>query len=157
IVETVRSPASNPGDMTEADLVAYKAKVREPVCGTYRAYRVCGMPLPSSGGITLLQILGLLEPFDMQALGAESLMSVHLFSEAGRLAYADRAQYLADPDFVTPPAGLTDPSYLRQRSALIKLDGSMGRARAGLPEVVPPARRKAAALFDRGAGVALEF
>src|SRR5262249_45027129 len=110
-----------------------------------------------SGGITLLQILGLLEPFDMQALGAESLMSVHLFSEAGRLAYADRAQYLADPDFVTPPAGLTDPSYLRQRSALIKLDASMGRARAGLPEVVPPARRKAAALFDRGAGVALEF
>ena len=88
IVETVRAAPTNPGDMTEADLAAYKAKVREPVCGSYRGYRVCGMPLPSSGGITLLQILGILEPFDMHALGAGSLMSVHLFSEAGRLAYA---------------------------------------------------------------------
>jgi gamma-glutamyltranspeptidase/glutathione hydrolase len=142
--------------MTEADLAAYRAKVREPVCGIYRAYKVCGMPLPSSGGMTVLQILGVLEPFDMRALGAGSLMSAHLFSEAGRLAYADRNQYLADPDFVTPPPGLSDPAYLRQRSALIKLDASMGRAKAGLPEVVPEARRKAARV-DFGADNALEF
>jgi gamma-glutamyltranspeptidase/glutathione hydrolase len=156
IVETVRAHPTNPGDMTEADLAAYRAKVREPVCGIYRAYKVCGMPLPSSGGMTVLQILGVLEPFDMRALGAGSLMSVHLFSEAGRLAYADRNQYFADPDFVTPPPGLIDPAYLRQRSALIKLDASMGRAKAGLPEVVPDARRKAARV-DFGADNALEF
>ena len=154
IVDTVRAAPTNPGDMTEADLAAYKAKVREPVCGRYRAYKVCGMPLPSSGGITLLQILGILQPFDMHALGAGSLMSVHVFSEAGRLAYADRNQYLADPDFVTPPSGLTDPAYLRQRSALIKLDASMDRAKPGLPEVVP---RKKAARIDFGTDHALEF
>ena len=156
IVDTVRAHPTNPGDMTEADLAAYKAKVREPVCGIYRVYKVCGMPLPSSGGMTVLQILGVLEPFDIHALGAGSLMSVHLFSEAGRLAYADRDQYLADPDFVTPPPGLIDPAYLRQRSALIKFDASMGRAKAGLPEVVPEARRKAARV-DFGVDNALEF
>ena len=154
IVDTVRSPATNAGDITKADLASYKAKVREPVCGRYRAWRVCGMPPPSSGGTTLLQILGLLEPFDMRAIGAESLISVHLFSEAGRLAYADRDRYLADPDFVAAPAGLTDPAYLRQRSALIKLDASMGRATAGTPPA--PAGKKAARV-DLGADNALEF
>lgn len=154
IVDTVRSPATNPGDMTEADLASYRAKVREPVCGPYRAWRVCGMPPPSSGGIAVLQILSELEPFDMRAIGAESLISVHLFSEAGRLAYADRDRYLADPEFVVAPAGLTDPGYLRQRSALIKLDASMGRATAGVPPVAPS---KKAAWLDYGVDNALEF
>jgi gamma-glutamyltranspeptidase / glutathione hydrolase len=157
IVETARSHPTNPGDLTEADLTGYKVKVREPVCGRYRAYNVCGMPPPSSGGVTVLQILGILEPFDMKALGVNSLISVHLFSEAGRLAYADRNQYLADPDFVKPPAGLTDPTYLRQRSSLIKLDASMGLAKAGVPAVAQPAQKKAAALRNFGAGTALEF
>jgi gamma-glutamyltranspeptidase/glutathione hydrolase len=157
IVETARSHPTNPGDLTETDLAGYKVKVREPVCGHYRAYNVCGMPPPSSGGIAVLQILGILEPFDMKALGVNSLISVHLFSEAGRLAYADRDQYLADPDFVKPPAGLTDPAYLRQRSALIKLDASMGRAKAGVPAVAQPAQKKAAALRSFGTGAALEF
>jgi gamma-glutamyltranspeptidase/glutathione hydrolase len=156
IVETARSHPTNPGDLTEADLAAYKVKVREPVCGTYRVYKVCGMPPPSSGGITVLQILGILEPFDMKALGPRSLFSVHLFSEAGRLAYADRNQYLADPDFVKAPDGLTDPAYLHERAALIKVDQSMGRAKAGTPPVAP-ARKKAAALGGFGAGTALEF
>jgi gamma-glutamyltranspeptidase/glutathione hydrolase len=156
IVETVRSHPTNPGDLTEADLAGYKVKVREPVCGTYRTYKVCGMPPPSSGGITVLQILGILEPFDMKALGAGSLFSVHLFSEAGRLAYADRNQYLADPDFVKPPEGLIDPAYLHERAALIKLDASMGRAKAGVPTIAA-ARKKAAALDGFGLGVALEF
>jgi gamma-glutamyltranspeptidase/glutathione hydrolase len=149
IVATVRSAPANPGDLTEADLAGYKAKARKPVCGHYRAYKVCGMPPPSSGGITVLQILGILEPYDMRALGAESLISVHLFSEAGRLAYADRNQYLADPDFVPPPDGLIDPAYLRSRSALIKLDSSMGHAAPGVPALAQPARKQAA--------VALEF
>ena len=156
IVETARSHPTQPGDLSEADLAGYKAKVREPVCGRYRAYRVCGMPPPSSGGTTVLEILGILEPFDMRALGAGSLVSAHLFAEAGRLAYADRNQYLADPDFVKPPAGLTDRSYLRERAALIKLDASLGRAKAGVPGVREPAR-KAAALPAFGAGAALEF
>lgn len=153
IVATVRSAAKNPGDLTEADLAGYKARVREPVCGRYRAYKVCGMPLPSSGGITVLQILGILEPYDMKALGAESLISVHLFCEAGRLAFADRDQYLADPDFVAPPTGLDDPAYLRQRSALIKLDASMRRAEPGVPAVA----HEAAPWRGSGAGAALEL
>ena len=133
IVDTVRSHATNPGDLAENDLAAYKAKVREPACGAYRAYKVCGMPPPSSGGIAVLEILGVLEPFDLKAMGSMSLASVHVFSEAGRLAYADRDLYLADPDFVAPPRGLTDRSYLRSRSALIRLDSSIGRAKAGVP------------------------
>jgi gamma-glutamyltranspeptidase/glutathione hydrolase len=157
IVETARSHPTNPGDLTEADLAGYKAKVREPVCGPYRVYKVCGMPPPSSGGMTVLQILGILEPFDMKALGKGSLISVHLFSEAGRLAYADRNQYLADPDFVKPLAGLTDPAYLRERSALIKLDASMGRGKAGTPATTPAAQKKVAELRGFGAGSALEF
>jgi gamma-glutamyltranspeptidase/glutathione hydrolase len=156
IVETARSHPTHPGDLTETDLAGYKARVREPVCGRYRVYKVCGMPPPSSGGITVLQILGILEPFDMKALGALSLVSVHLFAEAGRLAYADRNEYLADPDFVQAPAGLTDRAYLRERAALIKLNASLRRADAGVPAVKQPAR-KAAALPAFGAGTAFEF
>ncbi len=157
IVATVHSAPANPGDMTEADLAGYRAKVREPVCGHYRGYKVCGMPPPSSGGITVLQILGILEPYDMKALGAESLLSVHLFSEAGRLAYADRNQYLADPDFVRPPPGLLDPAYLRERSALIRLDSSMGHAAPGVPVIAQPARKRAGTWRRLGAAAALEF
>jgi gamma-glutamyltranspeptidase / glutathione hydrolase len=154
IADTVRSYAPSPGDITQADLAGYKARVREPVCGRYRVYRICGMPPPSSGGITVLQILGILERFDMKTLGRESAMSVHLFSEAGRLAYADRDRYLADPDFVPTPPGLTDSAYLRARSALIRTDASMGRATAGVP---PASVRKKVALSDFGVGEALEF
>jgi len=93
----------------------------------------------------------------MKALGAESLLSVHLFSEAGRLAYADRNQYLADPDFVRPPPGLLDPAYLRERSALIRLDSSMGHAAPGVPVVAEPARKRAGAWRSLGAAAALEF
>ncbi|MEO8739567.1 MAG: gamma-glutamyltransferase [Casimicrobiaceae bacterium] len=153
IVDSVDRAARNPGDITLADLANYKAKVREPVCGHYRVYKVCGMPLPSSGGITLLQMLGILEPFDMKSLGAGSLMSVHLFSEAGRLAYADRDAYLADPDFVAPPPGLVDPAYLRSRSALIRPDASIGRAFPGVPQTHPGMAQKAAF----GVGTAFEL
>ena len=153
IVDTVDGNARNPGDITLADLANYRAKVREPVCDHYRAYKVCGVPLPSSGGITVLQMLGILEPFDMKSIGVGSLMSVHLFSEAGRLAYADRDAYLADPDFVTPPPGLLDPAYLRSRSALIRTDATMGRALPGVPP--PPAGAAQKAAF--AAGDALEL
>jgi len=108
------------------------------------------MPPPSSGGITVLQMLGILESFDLRALGSGSTLAWHLFGEAGRLAYADRAVYVGDPEFVAVPPGLLDPAYLRERAALIRLGASLGSAAAG----VPPARRKAAAA---GAGAALEF
>ena len=153
IVQTADGFASNPGDLTEADLASYKAKTRVPVCGRYRHYRVCGMPLPSSGGYTVLQILGLLEPFDMKAIGPNSLMSVHLFSEAGRLAFADRNQYLADPAFVRPPEGLLDPEYLRERSREIRIDRSMIVAEPGMPRPAIAGKDKVAF----GAADALEF
>ena len=143
IVATVDSASTNPGDMTLADLAAYRIKVRAPVCGTYRGYRVCGMPLPSSGGMAVLQILGILEPYDVKAMGPASLWSVHFISEAGRLAYADRGVYMADPDFYAAPVGLVDRDYLALRSRLIRTDASMGRGQPGMPPQ-PVARKKVA-------------
>ena len=152
IVQTANSYVANPGDLTEADLASYKAKARTPICGVYRHYTVCGMPPPSAGGVTLLELLGLLDRFDLAATGVESLQSVHLFSEAGRLAFADRDQYLADPDFVAIPEGLTDLDYLRRRSMLIQPNVSIGHASPGLPDVNFPLERIA-----YGSGNALEF
>ncbi len=123
-----------PGDMTEADLAAYRALEREPVCGNYRAHRICGMPPPSSGGIAVLAILGMLEDLPMAAPRPGSSGAVHLFAEAGRLAYADRDHYVGDPAFVpVPVAGLVDPAYLRARAALIRPERSMERAAPGVP------------------------
>ncbi|MEK6243859.1 MAG: gamma-glutamyltransferase [Pseudomonadota bacterium] len=123
-----------PGDLTEQDLAAYRAVEREAICGSYRAHRICGMPPPSSGGIGVLAILGVLERFPLAGMRAGSSGAVHLFAEAGRLAYADRDHYVGDPDFVqVPVAGLIDPAYLRARAGLIRPGRSMGRARAGTP------------------------
>lgn len=135
-----------PSLMTVADLGAYQAKKREPVCTTYRsAYYVCTMSPPSSGGIAIAQSLGILENFDLAKYpplnpanegGVPSVMGVHLVSEAERLAYADRDKYVADTDFVPLPGkGLStmlDKGYLKSRAALISPDGnSMGTAAAG--------------------------
>lgn len=153
IVATANAHATSPGDLTLADLAGYEVKVREAVCATYRSYRVCGMPLPSSGGLTVLQMLKILEPYDLKAMGPASFWSVHFMSEAGRLAFADRDVYMADPAFYTPPAGLLDAAYLRARSALIRTDASMGVATPGAPpEKLPEARRVAL-----GRDSALEF
>ena len=143
IVATVTAGRRNPGDMTLADLANYKVKVREPVCGTYRAYRVCGMPLPSSGGPTVLQMLGMLEPYDVKAMGPATLWSIHFVSEAGRLAYADRGVYMADPDFFTAPTGLTDRGYLTERSRAIRTDVSLGRATPGTPPDIADTKKVA--------------
>ena len=140
IVAAVKNAPNNPGDLAEADIAGYQAKQREPVCGNYRAHRVCGFPLPSSGGMTVLQILGMLENFDMSASrpagGASTLIGVHLFAEAGKLAYADRGLYMADPDFVkVPVAGLLDKAYLAERAGLIKYSSAMaGAAKPGVPK-----------------------
>jgi len=141
IVKRVRGHATNPGQLSDADLAGYAPKRRESICTVWKvSYRVCGFPPPSSGHIAVMQILGLLErsaPVAQvlvdKAPGADWL---HAYTEAARLAYADRAQYLGDPDFVAPPAGrwssLLDDVYLTQRAALIGAQ-SMGMAKPGLP------------------------
>ncbi len=135
IVATVAAHPTNPGKMSLADLTAYKAAERAPVCGAYRDYKICGMAPPSSGGIAILQILGVLQEKDLAALtekpGAEA---THWLAEAGRLAFADRNLYVGDPDFISVPVeGLTDPLYLKSRAALINPDKSMGKASPGTP------------------------
>ena len=149
MVDQVRSHA-NPGTLSLADISRYRAKEREPVCGDYKQWQVCGMPPPSSGGVAVLQTLGILDALqskspalDLAALapvpsstGARlepSVKAVHLISEAERLAYADRALYLADSDYVPVNVkGLTDKAYLQARASLVS-EQSMGRAQAGTP------------------------
>jgi len=134
IARAVQNHPVQPGDLTVADLERYRAKEREPVCGRFRSYRVCGMPPPSAGGIAVLQILGILERLPKTDYTRDPLAAVHRFAEAGRLAYADRDRYVGDPDFVdVPVAGLLAPDYLAQRAALVQGDRSMRRASAGYP------------------------
>ncbi|MGB8338193.1 MAG: gamma-glutamyltransferase [Burkholderiales bacterium] len=135
IVQAANKHAQNPGVLSLDDMRKYRAKVRAPVCGNYHAYKICSIPPPSSGGIALLQILAILEKFDLAKLRPNSSGAVHLISEAGRLAFADRARYVADDDFVDVPlAGLLDPAYLSQRAALIEPEKSLGVAQPGEPE-----------------------
>ncbi len=134
IVDAVTHAPANPGDLTLADLASYQAVEREPVCGPYRAYVVCGMGPPSSGGLTVLQILGMLQEFDLGAMKPLSAEAVHVMAEAMRLAYADRGLYMADADFVKVPVkGLIDPGYLKSRAALIQPGKAFGKATAGEP------------------------
>jgi gamma-glutamyltranspeptidase/glutathione hydrolase len=136
----VKGHPTNPGLLTAADIAAYQPKLREPVCNDYRAYTVCGMPPPSSGGIAVAQMLGMFETRDMKALapsnGIPGTEAVHVFSEVGRLAYADRDRYAADTDFVPLPGrgipALLDKNYLAQRASLVR-ECSMGKAPAGHP------------------------
>ena len=122
------------GAMTEADVRAYDAKSREPVCARYRVYRVCGMGPPSSGGVAVAQMLGQLERFDLAAMGPGSAQFWHLFVESQRVAYADRELYLADADFIEVPVkGLVDPGYIAQRSALIDPAIRLAKVEAGIP------------------------
>ena len=149
IVAKVQGHA-NPGSLSLNDLNGYSAKERAPLCTDYKRWQVCGMPPPSSGGIAVAQILGTLQALETRdprfalaplkpvktnkPAGIEPTPeAVHLISEAERLAYADRAQYVADADFVPVPVkGLVDPAYLADRAALIG-DRSMGTAKPGTP------------------------
>ncbi|MCR6474908.1 gamma-glutamyltransferase [Variovorax sp. ZS18.2.2] len=144
------SSAITPGVTTMADMANYVAKRRDPVCGTYRDYYVCSMSPPSSGGIAVVQALGILETFNMSLYkptaidiegGKPTVMGVHLVSEAERLAYADRDKYVADTDFIPLPGGSPDTMlnkpYLQQRASLISLSKSMGTATAGNLGSVP--------------------
>ena len=134
IVAAVRSHPSAGGSLTEEDLASYRVRDVEAVCGKYRAWKVCGMPPSSSGGIAVLQTLGTLERFDLARMRPNSAQIVHLKSEAERLAFADRGRYLGDDRFVEVPVqGLVDPGYIAARSRLIAQEKSMGRAAAGVP------------------------
>ena len=134
ITAQVTTAARNPAPMTTGDLAAYQAKDRAPVCAAYRQYRICGMGPPSSGATTVLATLGQLERFDLHSLGQSSPTAWHLIAESQRLAYADRARYAADADFVTVPvAGMIDRQYLAARSALIDPAKSLPHVSAGVP------------------------
>lgn len=120
VTKAAAGAAMNATTITAEDFARYEAKDRPPVCGHYRAYKICGMGLPASGGITIIEMLGMLERFDLGKLGKDNPVSWHLIAEAMNLAYADRDTWLGDGDFVAVPvAGLLDPAYLKARSKLI--------------------------------------
>ena len=127
---------------SKKDMTSYRPKQRDILCRSYRRYQICAMPPPSSGGITLLQILGMAEHFDLSQYPPNSVEAIHLISEASRLAYADRGHYIADPDFFAVPIEkLLAPDYLKARAQKIKLNKAMKTIRAGkLLDPVPPSQ-----------------
>jgi gamma-glutamyltranspeptidase/glutathione hydrolase len=133
IVAAVRGHR-NPGALSEDDLATYRVRDVDPLCAPYRAWRVCGMPLSSSGGITVLQALGMLATLDVAAMRPLSSEAVHTLAEAERLAFADRNRYLGDDRFVeVPVAGMLDGGYLAERARLIRPERSLGIAPPGVP------------------------
>jgi len=133
IARAVQHDPRRPGTLSVEDIANYHAKERAPVCVVYRAEKICGVGPPSSGGIAVAQVLALISPYDLgpAPLGVRA---AHTIIEAERLALADRARYLADPDFVEAPiAGLLDPSYLAERRRLIDPDRAQANVAAGTP------------------------
>jgi gamma-glutamyltranspeptidase / glutathione hydrolase len=138
IIAKVQLHPTNPGKLTGLDLEKYQAKVREPVCSVYRIYRVCGMPPPSSGGIAIAQMLGMLEQRNLIASepvqGVPTADALHLIAEVEKRAYADRNQYVADTDYILLPGGsslrMINARYLANRGASISSEAS-GKAAAG--------------------------
>ncbi len=134
IIDTVQNAEGNPGVLAMRDLAHYEIKERPAVCATYRAHEVCGMGPPSSGALTVGQILGMLDGRDLAALGAENAESWRLIGDASRLAFADRGRYMADSDFVPVPAeGLVDPAYLSERAKLLDTDAALTEVAPGTP------------------------
>lgn len=128
----------NPGLMTTDDLAGYAPKRRNAVCGPYRLFVICGFPPPSSGGVAVLQIMALLAHQDMAPLDPRGADAAHLLGEAGRLAFADRNRYLADPDhFAVPLRGLLDPVYLTVRAQLMRPDRALAAPSPGNPSWQP--------------------
>lgn len=154
IVAAVQGASGNPGLLTLADLATYQVVERAPTCAIYRRFEVCGMGPPSSGALTIGQILGLLEPFDLSALPPAGTQATHLFAEASKLAYADRALYIADPGFAKQPlGGLLDPGYLSARTSLIDGARAMPKGEAGTPPWREGQRDPRAYAPDRSAEV----
>lgn len=133
IADAVTGDLAIAGDMTTVDLADYEVVERAPVCIDYRGFDICGMGPPSSGALAVGQILGILENFDLVGDPLD-VLNVHLVTQAGRLAFADRGLYVGDTDFVTVPVeGMLDKDYLAGRAALIDVTMDMGSAEPGTP------------------------
>ncbi|MCG9575161.1 gamma-glutamyltransferase [Vibrio tubiashii] len=134
IIETVQNAAGNPGVLAQKDFDAYSIKQREAVCSAYQSFDVCGMGPPSSGALTVGQILSITESFDLKAWGPDNAKSWQVIADASRLAFADRGMYMADEDFVPMPTqGLLDKEYLKQRAQLIQPGKALESVSAGSP------------------------
>lgn len=134
IVAAVSGAPTAAAEMTMEDLGKYEAKIRPDLCALYRQYTVCGMTTPSSGGVTSLQILGMLQSFDMAAFEPSSPEALHLILEASKLAYADRNLYLADPDMVEAPIeAMLNAEYLAARASQISFESAADAVEAGDP------------------------
>jgi gamma-glutamyltranspeptidase/glutathione hydrolase len=134
IIETVRGDNQNPGLLTPDDLADYRAVKREPVCAPYRSHKICGMGPPTSGGITLLQTLRILESWDMPTISPGSTEAIDLIAQASALAFADRGKYLADGDFIDIPIKeLLGDEYVEKRVQLVKPGESTLPFQAGAP------------------------
>jgi gamma-glutamyltranspeptidase/glutathione hydrolase len=138
ISERVQTAPVNPGTLSVEDLANYKVLQRDAVCIPYRVYRVCGMAPPSSGGIAVLQMLGILQQYNLSRVAPDSVQATHVLAQAAKLAFADRERYLADPAFVPVPVeGMLAPDYLAQRAKLIDLSKAGTVAKAGTPTGAP--------------------
>lgn len=133
IVNKVTAIEDNPGLLAMEDFATYKVIERDVVCSAYHQYDVCGMGPPSSGALTLGQILGISSHFDLAKLGEDNPTSWQIIGDASRLAFADRGRYMADSDYVPMPQGLLDPEYLAQRAKLIKQGEALESVTAGEP------------------------
>jgi len=135
IVTAARTAEGNPGLLSRLDLAIYQVKERPPVCVPYRGTEVCGMGPPSSGALTVGQILGMLESYDLAALGPGDPEAWRLIGDASRLAFADRGRFMADSDFVPVPVeGLVEAEYLAARAALLAGDDALPEVAPGAPE-----------------------
>ncbi len=135
IVRTVNQAPGNPGVLSGVDLAIYQIRERPPVCVEYRSYNVCGMGPPSSGALSVGQILGQLNHFDLSALGPDSAEAWRLIGDASRLSFADRGRYMADSDYVPMPTrGLVDAGYLASRAELLKGEAALEQVAPGDPE-----------------------
>ncbi len=149
LVTAVNTAPVNPGKLSLRDLESYQAVERAPLCRPYREYRVCGMAPPSSGSLAVLQILGILEQFELNKLQPNSVQALHLFAQASRLAFADRERFSADPAFSQVPVeGLLATDYLRKRAALINLKQDAASVNAGEPKGAAPLASSQAVEFE---------
>ncbi len=134
IVKAVREDYENPGLLSLEDFESYEALERKVLCGTYRAHKICSVGEPSSGGLSVLIALGILEKFNLAALGKDNPASWHLITEASRLAFADRNYYMADPHYVQSPGDLLlSPDYISERAALVSQDKPNPKIMPGVP------------------------
>lgn len=133
IVNRVRGIKDNPGLLSQKDLAHYRIKERPVTCAAYRQYNVCGMGPPGSGTLTIGQILGITEQFDLKSLDNKSPEAWQIIGDATRLAFADRNRYMADTDYIPMPEGLLDKQYLAERAKLISQGTVLAKASPGKP------------------------